>query len=252
MLILPRQHIAAYVIFFVITAMPISAIALFQGGPGEGAQWPKSSSGSVVVPVCFREPGTKSKDAQGNQYEVNYSSDEWLQKRQLVRDALEDSWQKWTGIVFQGWDSCPSRLDGYIYVDLIKEDCGGCGDSMPRGYDKKGVKVWLKLENPDERLIRTVTMHEFGHALGFHHEMDRPDAKSSDGTFVCKDGPVEYPQGIYLTPYYDDVSVMNYCAPRNRNSLSSGDIEGAHKLYGTSRAGRGWLKALPSLSLYAM
>jgi hypothetical protein len=70
---------------------------------------------------------------------------------------------------------------------------------MPRGYHPIGVKVWMKMEDPDERLLRTVAMHEFGHALGFHHEMDRPDAKYSDGTPICADGPATYHQGITLT-----------------------------------------------------
>jgi len=137
----------------------------------------------------------------GHPYIITYSTEEWERKRQLVRDALEGSWQKWTSLVFAGWGTCPSTLSGYIYVDLIQNDCGGCGNST-RGYDPKGDYVWLMMENPDERLLRTVVMHEFGHALGFHHEMDRPDATFPDGTHQCTDGPVTYYQGIYLTPYY--------------------------------------------------
>jgi hypothetical protein len=38
---------------------------------------------------------------------------------------------------------------------------------------------------------------------------------------------------------------MNYCAPRNRNSLSAGDREGSELMYGTSPAGV-WVRTLPS------
>jgi hypothetical protein len=202
------------------------------------------------VPVCFRPPGTKTVWG-GKEITITYSKEEWEEKRQLVMDALRASWQKWTNIVFTRGGTCPSSLRGRIYVDLIEQDNNGAGRVPLAGYHREGVQVQLTMENPDERLLRTVLIHEFGHALGFHHEMDRPDSKLPDGSFQCTDNPVEYSEGTYLTPYYDDVSVMNYCAPRNRNGLSAGDIAGSQKLYGTSPAGR-WLKALPSLSLYAM
>jgi hypothetical protein len=220
--------------------------ALYQGGPEEGQRWPGTQAQTTVT-VCFRPFGTVDYDSGGKKYTVNYPYSEWLAKQALVRDALEDSWAKWTNLSFVGWGTCPADVSSYIYVDLIKEDCGGCGDSIPRGYHPEGVRIWLMMENPDERLIRSVTIHEFGHALGFHHEMDRPDATFPPGTQPCD--RVEYTQGTYLTPYYDDVSIMNYCAPRNRNGLSAGDREGAQNLYGTSTEGT-WLKTLPGQPLF--
>lgn len=225
---------------------PDPVAALFQGGPGEGQRWPGTLA-LTTVKVCFRPIGTVDYDAGGNKYTVNYPYAEWLDKQALVRDALENSWGKWTNLNFVEWGTCSANVSGYMYVDLIKQDCGGCGDSIPRGYHPEGVRIWLMMENPDERLIRSVTIHEFGHALGFHHEMDRPDATFPPGTPNC--GRVEYTQGTFLTPYYDDVSIMNYCAPRNRNGLSAGDREGSQTLYGTSMAGT-WLKTLPSQPLF--
>lgn len=248
-----------------VSLVPAVALGLFQGGAGEGAAWPANSAGVANIPVCFRAIGTTSQDAQNNPYKVGYlrdaatgtysdkySTTEWSEKRALVRDAIESAWQRWSNIVFTGWGDCPANIASGIYVDLIRSPGGDFGgDSMPRGYHAQGVKVWLRMDTADPRLLRSVIMHEFGHALGFHHEMDRPDAKYSNGTQICTDGPVEYASGTYLTPYYDDVSIMNYCGPPNRNGLSAGDIEGVQKLHGTSAAGR-WLKALPSLSLYAL
>jgi hypothetical protein len=242
-----RRVVAIVVLFLAILLVGLGLDAgrvagLYQGGPGEGTRWPGTLA-LTTVPICFRPYGTVDYDQQGHAYMVNYPYDEWLVKQALLKDTLEDSWARWTNIRFTGWGTCTSDVSGKVYVDLIKEDCGGCGDSISRGYHAEGVRVWLKMENPDERLLRSVAIHEIGHVLGFHHEMDRPDATFPPGTVPCD--RVAFAGGTYLTPYYDDVSIMNYCAPRNRNGLSAGDREGAQSLYGASAAGV-WVKTLPA------
>lgn len=110
-----RHSVASCLVFAAITALPGAARGFFQGSPDEGTLWPKSSVKKVVpILACFRPPNTVSKDRDGNDYKVNYANVEWLQKHQLVRDALEDSWQGWTEVVFEGWGTCPNDLSGYL------------------------------------------------------------------------------------------------------------------------------------------
>jgi hypothetical protein len=82
-------------------------------------------------------------------------------------------------------------------------------------------------QSTKESCIRAIAVHEFGHALGFAHEQNRPDTPS-----WCND--VEGQNGDTLVGSWDLDSVMNYCNPNwNGNGhLSMRDIAGLQKFYG--------------------
>lgn len=238
--------------------------ALFLEGPEIGLPWPTSNN-TTYIPICFREMGTIDSDRQGNEYMVGYYSTlvftrnpyfshvdpytaaQFEEKKQLVEDILKSSWAKWSRVVYTGFGMCPNDIRGMVYVDLIRSRDGNFGgDCLERGYHPHGSRVWLRMDTPNEYVLRSTIIHEFGHSLGFHHEMDRPDAVAPDGSFLCNDGPITYFEGTALTDYYDQVSIMDYCAPLGRNGLSFGDITGVQSIYGRSREGD-WLRAMPSL-----
>jgi hypothetical protein len=74
-------------------------------------------------------------------------------------------------------------------------------------------------------------VHEFGHALGFHHEWQRPDWTLSR----CGDGVVN---GNTLGTQPDPGSIMQYCvAAGTTGLLTPWDIIGMQKVYGRKYRG---------------